>query len=300
MTLVVGRIEGPRIYIESDTRIDDPKKTKTNPLLGLVKAVRLHPQVVLCFAGNVHYASLTLRRVREHGINNHADLFSLLEELHQQSEMQTDFAVASLHENRPEFHCIRGGSYSINATSFWIGDALAFEAYQKAYHTLPESQYRINGVLETDVRMRLAFQSVMNDAAIPSVGDFQISIGTDTKTVPGFHHMGYIRKIEIHPNENFTISGRDWVSLKNGTSESGAFGVSYFAPRDLASNCVAMHFPHANFGVLFDPAISDAGIIIREKDAQNFIDHIQKLHGIALTGFDIRSDAGFGMIAPNA
>lgn len=300
MTLIVGRIEGPRIYIESDTRIDDPKNTKTNPLSGLVKAVRLHPQVVLCFAGNVHYASLALRRVREHGINNHADLFSLLEELHQQSEMQTDFAVASLHENRPEFHCIKSGSYSVTATSFWIGDASAFEAYQKAYHTLSESRYHMNGVLETDVRMRLAFQSVMNDTAIPSVGDFQISIGTDTKTVPDLHHMSYIRKIEIHPNENFTISGSDWVSLKNGASENGAFGVSYFAPRDLNSNCIAMHFPHADFGVLFDPAIGDTGIIIRGKDAQNFINHIQKQYGIVLTGFDMRPDSGVGMITSEA
>lgn len=298
MTLIVARIDDDTIYIESDSRITDESKVKTEPLCGLLKTLVLHPFFCVSFAGNVHFAEEAIKEffdVQKSASslgNAFEKLLDLLVSKNIESEETTDFIVASILDKCPKLYRIEGGELTKDLTVAWIGDLDGFEYYQTQYH---ETSVEVDG----KVRMRKAFEEVVNESKLDSIGDFHISTYINHEVNPKhpvFLH-GLKVRIDISEPQEIQIQEKGkFEPLPLGTTEGGSHGISYLATVDPNYCGVAIHFIHGNFGILFCPQLSFKGIFIKDVDGDGLANAIQAQYGIPLRGFVRKGDTALKYI----
>jgi len=286
VTLIVARIDENSIYIESDSRITDESKVKNDPLCGLLKTLILHPFFCVSFAGNVHYAEEAIKRYfiaqkTAATIDEVLEmLLKLLVAVNIESGKKTDFILASVIDKVPKLYRIEGGELSKDLTVAWIGDIDGFEYYQAQYHML-------SGDIENKDRMRKAFESVIENSELNSIGDFQVStyINHDINPKhPVFIH-GFRTKVDITEAQVITIHEKNKPEpLPLGSVEGGSHGISYLATVDPTYCGVAIHFMHGNFGILFCPQLSFNGIVFKDTDGESFVNAINEKYKIPLRG----------------
>ena len=278
MTLVVGRIHDSKITIVSDSKLSDPRAVRSTPLSGVLKIVRLHPAICLCYSGVYDFATQAIEAFKASSIDDTGNLVDLLVNIHQQSNNETDFVVASLERERPFFVKISKGTVTHSDHNFWIGDHAGFEVFQKEYLEL-ESQ------LPEEQKLYTAIQSVIQDPDIATVGGFPFGVETRHSSELGRPSLHYIQRLEIIINESQTIpAGGGWTKLKLGTAAGGSYGFSYFVPKSQWAHAVAIYFSHGKFGALFCHELNLHGIVIRDVDGAGFIETCKNTYGVELSG----------------
>lgn len=288
MTLIIAKIEGDNIHIESDSKITDPKKVKQDPLCGILKSVIIDPRVCISFAGNTEFAQQALGKINKTRYCDTYSLCQMLLNIHRESiphyPEHVDFAVASIINGIPRLFKIADEMIIQGLDYIALGNPDGIKLYEEKYdqsdHELPIQQ-----------RIQNAFSSVIHSPRITTIGDFQISVNIDSKICPNFPVFMYNMKffLEIGPQTVHCQGGKE-TAIPLGTAVNGSNGVSY-----LVSVCpefygVAIHFMHGNFGVLFCHKLNFHGIVISEVTGKEFMDRIREEYNIPLRGLVRFSD----------
>jgi len=292
MTLIMARIVENNIYIESDSRITDPKVVRQDPLCGLLKSLIIHPFVCLSFAGIVFFAEKAIDTFFK-GKNWDIDsLLAMLLSVHQESGNQTDFILASIMMRRPVLYKISEGVIegSVNA---WIGDYKGFRFFQETFGSLADD-------ISMQSRMQTAFKTVIENPArwhkdsktTPSIGDFHISIYLDYEICPSHPVFLYCMKTEIVVVEPQLIKFKrkgELHPIPFGTTKGGAYGISYLRTVNPSYHGVGIHFFHGNFGVIFCPQLGFQAQVIAKVNSKEFVSVIKERYNIQLNGFIMNS-----------
>ncbi len=293
MTLVVARIEGDNIYIESDSKITDDRAVRSSPLCGLLKTLILHPFVSVSFAGNVHYAEQAINRfIQNNRFDNIYPLIQLLINANIESGNTVDFIVATINGRIPRLYKITNGILEQDISNAWIGDYDGFAVYQREFITQDES-------LDVKDRMRNSFGAVVKDSSIETIGDFHMSTSIDSDINPNHPVFLHSLKVEIEVTEPQTIEFEEkgeWRAIPLGTTAGGSHGISYLVTVSPEFHGVAIHFTHGNFGVLFCPQISFNSITINNVNGNEFVDRIRDQYEIPLRGLIKTNDSSIQFI----
>ncbi len=293
VTLVVGKLQNDKIYIESDSRITDPNIAKASPLCGLMKTLILHPFICMSFAGQVVYAEDALKEYFDNKIDDDLEsLLSILQTITKASGGQTDFAVASVLNNVPKLFKVSNGRIDRDIMNFWLGDIDGFEYYQRCFHEIDKT------ISEQD-RMRSAFNQVIQNESITTIGDYHFGTYLDFQIAPP--HAVFLHKLKVEiqvtqPQEIKIKEAGKFEPIPLGTVAGGSHGLSYLNTVSPDFHGVAIHYTHGNFGILFCPQLSFKGIILKHLSGLEFVLKIKEKYNIPLQGFIKRSATAIQLI----
>ncbi|MBB3987243.1 hypothetical protein GGQ68_003589 [Sagittula marina] len=307
MTLVVCRKEDHEVFVQSDSKVidcfgvlDERSLRQNNMLDGLLKTVILHPHICLSFAGASLHATSFLKRFMASNIRewNTPRLISELWNVHNESDMACDFILCESVERSPRITLIKGGSVREDQPSAWIGSQPAFNKYQTAFHELEDS-------FPLNQRMRHAFREVIDDEVISEVGHFHIEVYLEhhfanTGLIGGGPDSVFTYEIKSEwdtGNQVFHIKANEPTAISMGCAPYGAYGVSYFRSLSTKRHGVAMHFPHARFGLLMCPQINcEKPIFFNDCVATELLDQIWETYQISMEGVAVVSETEFRLI----
>ncbi len=278
MTLVVARIEGLNLFIESDSKVTDPLMLQKSPVCSVIKTVILNPLVTLSYAGDVPLAEEVIRNFYIKGISNVEDFIDLINDISKASTLDTDFIIGTADGGSPRLFRIRKNcQVERDLTSTWIGDVNAFSEYQAVYHSLDKNNPSYH-------EMRVAISEVINSNKFESVGWFNVSVFLDHEmhVHPVF---AYDIGLNLDANVKQYISANTNTPLSVGSIEGGAYGITFFASLSPKIIGLGIYFIHANLGILYYPKYSLQGQVIKSKSPVDFIKTILEKYNMPLHGF---------------
>lgn len=311
MTLVVCRKDNEDVFIHSDSKVLDEfgpsneRSLRQNSMLGgLLKTVILHPHICLSFAGSSPHATDFLRDFFKEDIGNWNTprLIEKLLSIHQASSHQCEFILCEVVERSPRISVIKNGSISINQVSAWIGSQPAYNSFQAAFHSSDAS-------IPLNERMRGAFRVVLEDETISEVGHFHIEAYlehniTNTGNAGGGPDSVFLYDFKSEwdtGNQVFHLPGNARTALSMGDAAHGAYGISYFRSLSTKRHGVAMHFPHANLGLLMCPQIDcEKAIVFPHCTAVELLQQVWETYQISMEGFAPVSDTLFRHVRSGA
>lgn len=307
MTLVVCRKEDHEVFVQSDSKVIDSfgtvneRSLRQNDMVGgLLKTVILHPHICLSFAGNSLHATKFLKNFMDSNIREWDTPRLVIElcKVHNESGLACEFILCESVEKSPRITLIKGGSVHVDQQNAWIGSQPAFNKYQTSLHKLDAS-------VPLKQRMRHAFREVIDDETLPEVGHFHIEVYLE-------HHFANTGLIGGGPdsvfayefksewdtgNQVFSINANEATALQMGSAPYGAYGLSYFRSLSTKRQGVAVHFPHANFGILMCPQVDcEKAIIFKDCVPTEFLDQILATYQIAMEGVAVLSETKFQLI----
>lgn len=307
MTLVVCRKQDHEVFVQSDSKVIDSfglldeRSLRQNAMLGgLLKTVILHPHICLSFAGASLHATNFLNRFMASSIREW-DTPRLTKELwkvHNMSDHACEFILCEAVERIPRITLIKDGSVRLNQQNAWIGSQLAFNKYQTSFHKLDSSA-------PLNQRMRHAFREVLDDETLSEVGHFHIEVYLEhhfanTGLIGGGPDSVFAYEIKSEwdtGNQVFHIKANEPKAIPMGSAPYGAYGVSYFRSLSNRRHGVAMHFPHANFGLLMCPQIDcEKAILFKGCSPTEMLDQIWETFQINMEGVAVVSETGFRLI----
>lgn len=283
MTLVVARIIEDEIFVISDTKITDPNEIVNNPLTRAIKAIIIHPNIFIAYAGDFEVAKSALSCIYNL-INSQPDfsveeLLKILFDSHRESKGETDYILGLINYFKPELFRITNGEFESNLNATWIGKKEGYSLYQEHYHN-----FIANGQSQI-ASMQDAFTIVVEDESIPEVGNYTISIETNKDIDKESYVLLYSINIINYSGIIHCKGSKEFTPLTLGSPEIGAYSLSYFGSLHANKHAVALYFPHGKFGVLFYPIINLDGILYRNVTAEQFISKITEEFDIPLRGF---------------
>lgn len=294
MTLVVCRKDGDNIFIQSDSMVTqdfggglEREMRHNRPLAGLLKTVFLHPHVCLSFAGHTHPITQFLKEFIASSLSdwNTKKLVGVLRDLHNRSNGECEFILCEAVNRVPQITVVKDRKIQSDLSSAWIGSHDAFEAYQAAFHGLDSG--------EVHDRMREAFRTVIDNPDIPEVGHFHVESYLDHEIDNSLGSIFlYEMKLEIETGSELqNIEAGIPTALTLGRAEFGAYGTSYFRSVSPVRHGIAVHFPHARFGVLLCPQVDcEKPILLQNCSAEEFMGIIWDRYKIAMEGLAMVSD----------
>ncbi|MDN4031370.1 hypothetical protein [Chryseobacterium gambrini] len=275
MTLVVAKIIKDDIQIISDTKITDIYLGTEHPLKGQLKTIILTPFITLSFSGNPEYAKDILKLFYSGKILNIQTLLIKCLEKNKESKDQTHFLICSYTQNIPSIFKISNYQIEQNLKNAWIGDKIGFNKYQEYYHTsesIPDFE-----------RMENAFNSVIKNNAIETIGDFTIRVQNETDSITNsikffnyqINRINLFGPYEFESNDNVVI-------IKAATANKGGYGISFLRSLNPQIPAFAIFFNVGKFGLLFFPLkyYSNGKIYKNLKNGEEF-------------AFKIKSEIGF-------
>ena len=283
MTLVVGRICQGSLRIESDSKITDPNiaSNKNNVFSGLLKSVVLSPDLSISYAGGVETAQKAIEIIYSLKSFNITIVKAELLRIHRDSEMETDFLIASI-ENQPLLYKISNGKIDVSNTTQWIGDIDGFDYYQRQY--LPNlksfEQKHIFSVHEK------AFTSVIENENISSIGGFHVTVFRSA------NGLRYLSKMTLTMGRSTTVTtkkGKDINPIPWGNAETGSYSSNYLVSENPFKPAIGIHFPMGNFGTLYYPRLTRKVLLFKNVNPFEFVEKIKteynlKLHGMVKNG----------------
>lgn len=283
MTLVVARIIEDEIFVISDTKITDPNEIVNNPLTRAIKAIIIHPNIFIAYAGDFEVAKSALSCIYNL-IDSQPDfsvveLLKILFDSHRESKGETDYIIGLINYFKPELIRITNGEIESNLNATWIGKKEGYSLYQEHYHNFLASG---NSQIAS---MQDAFTMVIENESIPEVGNYTISIETNKDIDKECCFLLYSINIVNYSGIVHCKGSKEFAPLTLGSPESGAYSLSYFGSINPNKYAVALYFPHGEFGVLFYPRINLDGIIYKKVTAEQFTSKIIEEFDIPLRGF---------------
>lgn len=307
MTLVVCRKQEDDVFIQSDSKVIDnfgavsERSLRQNSMLGgLLKTFILDPRICLSFAGASPYATDFFKKFVKDDIGewNTPRLVESLMLVHHASSEQCEFILCEAVNRSPRISVIKNGNLYWDEDTAWIGSQPAYSKFQSIFHKLDAS-------IPLNERMRDAFRQVIDDETISEVGHFHMEAYlehnfSDTGLVGGGPDSVFVYEMKSEwdtGSQVFHLPANSDTAMSMGSPVYGAYGISYFRSLSTKRHGVAMHFPHANLGILMCPQIDcERPIIFRNCSATNLLHEIWAKYQIAMEGVAVVSETEFRLI----
>lgn len=265
MSLVVARRIRNAIAIVSDTHLTERQAGRPVHILrGVIKAISLGPYLTICFAGDVRVAGHTILRCAQEWLSlTPDDLIKEFSKVHLgllHAENAADFILAFANPSNPSRLVSIKGGQSVDCDTAWIGDAAAFEEFQRQFHAPEPGNILDAGSASLDFpadsdhpdmppellrKMRFAMQSIINDPRIRSVGGFVVPLMTTSKDLRYLEYFySQTASMDLEVLEGLT-------EIPIGSAEDGHYSM-YFTFGDDGYSCYPlMYFVQGRFGISF-------------------------------------------------
>jgi len=296
MSLVVARKIRNAFMMVGDSRLLDPQQSSINlPRDSVIKSLVIAPEFSVSFAGSLSFANDAIRGFKYEWLkeSKQSQIIDHFYSIHRDSNRQVDFILV-WGEPINKLVQIKDGTYS-DTISSWIGDAIAFERFQKAFVSNEQSPGQAHAILSEFVsksnhpdfcfntfsKMMSAMRIVIADSAIPSVGGFVVPVASYKGDM---HYVPYLQS-QTAPFDASYFENNDAVPL--GTAEDGYFTM-YFVFGHNGRSCHAIvYFRQGEFGIAFCP--DNHGIprplIIKVKTFTHFVDAVRSTGLVINTPF---------------
>jgi hypothetical protein len=276
MTLIVARTIDGSVRILSDWKVTHEDPRRSGPLHGAPKALALSSHLAVAYSGtNYYYALEQIRRSARKSSGMVAeDVAQALARI--SSDGQHDFIVASCSQ----IHLVREGTIQFDLPTAWLGDFDAFEAYQRAYHEalpleLPPVGPFSSAYFTTVLRMAQAFDFVLTDDRLHSVGGFLISLTSRSSRGHGFHYLPHT------------------YSDESAKGARGTYNYSLLVPREIGVAAIGIHFREGEFGALFRPLEDVMVERIPAPTVRDFLLEVERHFGLRLEGPFVDGPRGY-------
>ncbi len=328
MTFIISKIVDGKFINHSDSMITDSVYLQTdspptdipnkNPFSSILKTVIIFRNICISYAGTVHYANECLKEIlnlpKSYKV---ADILTILKKYSIESNKETIFGLAIINKNQKIRQAkIHGNNIQDYTDSLmWLGDSRAYEVFNKKYQELlqqnkPEKE-----------SLQIAFDSVINNEKIDSVGHFGIVTTTIDQEMTCTSTTGeateitqkifeYSMKASMNLTKQITFHWKEKnkpepipVDLEKDDVE----GISYFTTTSPSKFGVAIYNLKEKKGILLCPQIKvepeifepDFGIVKGESiriPQQDFIDEIYKKYKLPMKGMILLNDMGMKYI----
>lgn len=290
MTLVVGRTsERGRVRVTADLRVTDSDDIRRGYPYAALKNVILSETILVASAGNADLAMHTMRTLPPRRSTGSEVVPILLEAARTAGpgDAGVDFLVGEIGVG---LHRITREGAECDIPAAWIGDAKAFEVYQRGYHdppvTLPTNVEALRGdhpmaptpdEIEEAIRMHNGIR-LLDEGHVPSVGEAYIEA---IATHGGFR---YAPQAVLTASHEQVIESGEWVPVDWGTVAQGGFGYSVMAPVEAGIGTLGLYFPHGRLGLLYKPLARDDVCPYPGVSQERFAELVQAEHGIEISG----------------
>lgn len=127
-------------------------------------------------------------------------------------------------------------------------------------------------------------RAVVDNSSVPSVGDFCVSVAPDEG------EFTYLASVFIYVGRDFSVSpGENIISRMIQPVHTGGYAVSIVEPEQRGIPAMALNFPTARIGMLYQPLVFDEAQIIKDVSPNNFVGVVYKQFGVKLKEPSIRS-----------
>lgn len=264
MSLIIARVHNGVTHILGDIALTYQNDTSANPFVqGCLKQYRINDRLAVAFAGDSTGFRAACKDI--HACDKTAEIIEVARAA-QKKGQEFDLLVAEAGKESVTF--LKGGVLTESASGF-IGDSLAFGAFQDCFHSVaPGTPVTCEigraaalfmrcpePMTEGDfyARMFSALKQVIWDPRYPSVGGAIIPLCTDNGR---FRYMNYA-DVTSDPLrlEDFTSTPK---AIEFGTAEKGGFAMEFNddSPHAGLGNEVGIYFLQGSLGIIF-PAAED-------------------------------------------
>ncbi len=285
MTLVIAKIVEDNIQIISDTKISDIYLGSQNPLLGQLKTILLNPYISISFSGLPDYVQEVLEPFYKNEYPNFNSILvvnSILIkclEVNRKSDNRTNFIVCVMHQNQPKIYRVSNSQVEQNLKTAWIGDITGFSKYQEHYH--------LSDKIKEFEKMEDAFNKVVDDSSIETVGDFVIRLANEEDESGQVQLLNYqINRIRYFGPYDFVEVDKGKFMMKHSSSEKCGFGFSLFRSCNPQTPAIGFHFHVGSFGLIFFPKLNytNGEIMLNQSDGEKFAEEVKKKYGFDVHG----------------
>lgn len=285
MTLVIAKIVGDDIQIISDTKISDISLGSQNPLYGQLKTILLNPYISISFSGLPDYVQEVLEPFYHKKYPNSNSILvvnSILIkclEINRKSDNLTNFIICITYQNQPKIYRISNYQIEQNLTTAWIGDIIGFNKYQEFYH--------LSDKITEFEKMEDAFEKVVDDSSVETVGDFTIRVSNEEDRSGKIQFLNYqINRIRYFGPYEFVQVDNEKFMMKHSSSEKGGFGFSLFRSCNPQTPAIGFHFHVGSFGLLFFPTFNYTNgiVMLNQSDGAMFAEEIKNKYGFDVHG----------------
>jgi hypothetical protein len=255
MTLVIGRATNSQVILLSDTRQTDPRQTrgKQSVMTGTLKTTFLPGGVAIAFTGNIDIAQEAIRSLPSNGTQlSFRDTLNHLEACTRDNE--NEYLVGFAGPKR--LFRVHAGQ-SEDRRKVWIGDLEGHERFEKGVMPVSGKDFwriTILGPQPDDTRlvngMLAQFQDVLEDSAVPSVGDFF------TLAVGQRGEFRFLLVVTAFVDGEGVIRAPDGSTILSSTGENRAYRFLTWVPRKPNFAAAAYVFPEIEQCYVFFPEAS--------------------------------------------
>jgi len=288
VSLVIAKIIGGRVRVESDSQSSSSDVTQQNPLDTVLKAVIVSSTVVVCFAGVIELAHEAIGKVRallaETPEVAPDTLCSILLAAHLAHVNDIDFILAVSAGTAPCLFKISNGLNTKEEHSAWIGDDAGFAMFQSQYIQNQPHQHDFNAAHRhfTD-----SFSAVIKSRSIQSVGGFQITVASciDSGLLKYLSRAG-----RTTPRQFVPYGGMPVPELYGEMKDGYAYSILTSSEHDTPT--VGIHIAQLRFGILHLPTHSMYPIQVRDLAPLDFLEDVLQKFDIRLCGIVVDVENG--------
>jgi hypothetical protein len=252
MTLVVGRIVGPRVAIVADTMLT--KQDKPLPFQsGVVKSCMLQGDLCVSFSNSPDTAERAFKEFVAKYPNG-ASRAEVIKFFEQSSQATNNDYLVAFANPAGLVKIVHGKRINSISKTQWIGDRGAysrFREYEARQHPRPEQGRAINAVLFADEMANCpasdlfsAMRNIVADRSIMSVGGF---VSVISQRNDGFRFSAYSDMLYDWPKDkpqDYSLELTDQIAF-TATDENASFAVAQVSPGFMNMNLVAFYFTSA-------------------------------------------------------
>ena len=289
LSLVVAQQSesGPRIV--SDTRVQFLDGKKSSYKTDTLKTIVISPTLALSFSGDVEIALDMVRSVAE-VIDTGGSVEDMIPKLAAATSYPDRSVQFIVSHSSPDIGLIKieDGLVERDLKTTWIGDKQGFECFQSSRLSQDSFRTEVHSTLPPAARllsiMRTAMRAVVDDSSVPSVGDFCVSVAPDEG------EFTYLASVFIYVGRDFSVSpGENIISRMIQPVHTGGYAVSIVEPEQPGTPAMALNFPTARLGMLYQPLVFDESQIIKDVSQNDFVEVVYKQFGVKLKEPSIRS-----------
>jgi hypothetical protein len=252
MTLVVGRVVGPRVAIAADTMLTEHDK----PLPfqnGIVKSCMLPGDLCVSFSNSPDTAGRAFKEFTAKFPNGtgYAEVVSFFE---QSSEATNNDYLVAFADPARLLKIAHGKCISSASKTQWIGDQKAYSRFRESealQHARSEQGRAINAVLFADELANSPasdlFSTMRNIVANPSIKTVGGFVSVVSNRDNGFRFSAYSDMLYDWPRgkpQDYRLELADQIAF-TATDENASFAVAQVSPGFMNMNLVAFYFTKA-------------------------------------------------------
>ena len=299
MTLVVSKIIDGVLHNISDSLITDTMnlshtyQPNEDMFTSILKTAIIHRHLCISYAGTVEDADNCLDEIINKKSYTARWVVKYIKKVTLNSNNETQFIVCFIDNGiLRQWKIVNGELFDFTNSLLCIGDPRAIKVFEKKFNELVTS-----GTKESDA-MRFAFNSILADDSIESVGHVAIHVKSQKRTI----NKGKLSWDEIIFNysEEIISKLKHDITIKSKPEETANLhvnptedltGMSMFVTDDPNKFGIAIYSLSHKKGLLLCPKLDLRRIVLKtvkgetiESSYQNFIDDIYKKYNLPMRG----------------